>query len=161
MAVDVLYEAALEMQKPDAERILVEAHMDRTDFLGRHDFNLGILCCLPKKPAGKLENLGDFYSPSDTRPLSIVNTDNRLIASALRLAWEPIFNKWVSKVQRVFLKGRSMLANVIDIDEASMTVSLKEKYGGVVLFDLRRHSQVLATTTSSPAWNTWVYPRLP
>ena len=137
LAVDVLYEAALEMQKPDAERILVEAHMDRTDVLGRHDFNLGILCCLPKKPAGTHENLGDFYSPSDTRPLSIVNTDNRLIASALRLAWEPIFNKWVSKVQRVFLKGRSMLANVIDIDEASMTVSLKEKYGGLVLFDFK------------------------
>ena len=81
--------------------------------------------------------MGEYYSPSDTRPLSIVNTDNRIIASAMRLTWEPIFNNWVSKVQRGFLKGRSMLANIIDIDEASMTVSLTERYGGLILFDFK------------------------
>ena len=38
-------------------------------------------------------------------------------------------------MQRGFLRGRSMLANIIEIDEAAMTISLKEKYGGLVLFD--------------------------
>ena len=66
-----------------------------------------------------------------------MNTDNRILASAMRLAWEPTFNKWVSRLQRGFLKGRSMLANLLDIDEAAMTVSLKEKHGGLVLFDFK------------------------
>ena len=30
-----------------------------------------------------------------------------------------------------------MLANVLDIDEEAMTISLKERYGGLVLFDFR------------------------
>ena len=81
--------------------------------------------------------MGDFYTASDTRPLAIVNTDNRIIASSLGLAWEPIFNKWVSKLQRGFLRGRSMLANVLDIDEEAMTISLKESCGGLVLFDFK------------------------
>ena len=110
------------MQRDDHESLLTEAYRDRVDTLGRHDFNLGLLCCLPKKAAGVHDQFGEFYTPADTRPLSIVNTDNRIIASALRLAWEPIFYDWVSKAQIDFLKGRSMLANIIDIDEASMIV---------------------------------------
>ena len=102
-----------------------------------HKFNLGILCCLPKKVAGTHSTLGDYYTAADTRPLSIVNTDNRIIASAMKLAWEPIFNKWVSDSQRGFLKGRSMLANILEIDEVAMTISLTEAYGGMVLFDFK------------------------
>ena len=40
--------------------------------------------------------------------LPVVDTDNKLIAGAFRLRWEPIFIKWVSKMQRGFVKGRSM-----------------------------------------------------
>lgn len=53
-------------------------------------FNLALLCCLPKKPSGVDGKRGAYYKPKDTRPLSIVNTDKRLIANACRICLEPI-----------------------------------------------------------------------
>ena len=44
---------------------------------------------LPKKIAGVDPLLGDYYTAADTRPLVIVNTDNRLLASAMRVRMEP------------------------------------------------------------------------
>ena len=136
LGVTVLYDVALELQYENSATLLGMAYGTAAEG-GKHDFNLGVLCCLPKKIAGAHAGMGDYYGASDTRPLSIVNTDNRLIASAMRLAWEPILSKWISSMQRGFLKGRSMLMNILDIDEAAMTISLKEKFGGAVIFDLK------------------------
>ena len=52
------------------------------------------------------------------RPLNVTNTDNRLIASAVRLMLEPIIGPLITRDQCGFIAGRSMLANIIDIDEA-------------------------------------------
>jgi hypothetical protein len=43
-------------------------------------FNTSYLCCLPKKPSGTDHERGDYFLPVVTRPLSLVNTDNRLVA---------------------------------------------------------------------------------
>ena len=88
----------MELQCDGAEHLLLLAYKD-TGEQGCHDFNLGLMCCLPKKPAGTHETLGEYFGPEDTRPLAIVNTDNRLIASAYRLAWEPMLEKWISRYQ--------------------------------------------------------------
>ena len=79
-------------------------------------FNLGNMVFLPKKIAGSDPLFGDYYTAADVRPLVLVNTDNRLIASAMRIHLEPIFNTCISHHQRGFLKGRSMLANIVDIE---------------------------------------------
>ncbi|CAK0840352.1 unnamed protein product, partial [Prorocentrum cordatum] len=68
---------------------------------------------------------------------AVVNADNCLVASAMKLAWEPLFNDWVCVAQRGLLAGRSMLMNFIDVDETSMTVSLREEWGGPVLLDFK------------------------
>ena len=93
--------------------------------------NLMSACCAASetKIAGTHNTFGDLLTPADTHALSILTADNRLMASAFRLAWEPIFNQWVSSAQTGDLRGRSMLANIIDIDEGSMTISLKERDG--------------------------------
>ena len=52
---------------------------------GDHDFNLGNMVFLPKKPAGNDPVLGDYHTAGDVRPLVIVNTDNRLVANLFRL----------------------------------------------------------------------------
>ena len=95
-----------------------------------HLFNLGNMVFLPKKPAGTDPLLGDFYTASDVRPLVIVNTDNRLMASAVRFCLEPILAKWISKNQQGFIKDRSMLANVVDISHCAQLVSLNDDRGG-------------------------------
>ena len=135
LGIDLLYEATKALGSDDGARMLQEAEI-ASDEKG-HTFNLALLCCLPKKPIGIDPILGEFYSPASTRPLAIVNTDNRLIASAMRRRWESIFNKWVSSAQRGFLHGRSMLANVVDVDFDAMRISLTREYGALVLFDFQ------------------------
>ena len=73
------------------------------------DFNFAYLWLLPNKPTGALADGRKYYAGEHTRPLSIVNTDNRLLASAVRLVVEEPFGRWISMPQRGFARGRSML----------------------------------------------------
>ena len=67
--------------------------------------------------------------------MNIVNTDNRIIANAVRIALEPTLEKWVSGMQQGFLKGRSMLSNVAEIEHAAALHSLQKDRAAMVLFD--------------------------
>ena len=87
LGIDILFDAAEVLATPDGPQRMQDAADGEN-----HEFNLGILCCLPKKVTGTDATAGDFYSAENTRPLSIVNTDNRLITNAYRLRWEPLFN---------------------------------------------------------------------
>ena len=113
---------------------LHRAHAD-TNTNTRPIHHHAVLCCLPKAASRVDPVHGSVFTPAKTRPLSIVNTDNRLIANVFRLMLEPIINQWVSDMQRGFLTGRSMLSNVVDIDLEAMRISLKHPRGSIILFD--------------------------
>ena len=136
LATDTLFDVFTVLSSSDAEATLLAA-FSQVSAEEAHGFNNSLLCLLPKSPTGSDEQHGTYFHPSDTRPLSISNVDNRLLASAARLAWEPILEAWVSDFQRGFLKGRSMLHNVIDIDWHAMTVSLTHPRGALLLFDFK------------------------
>jgi len=136
IAVDILHDAILALSSPEGLDELISAYSDRSP-PNTHDFNLSLLCCLPKKAAGHDPAAGEFFSGENTRPLALVNTDNRIMASAARLTWEPILSNYISLMQQGFLKGRQMLGNVIDIDFHSMRVSLTKPSGAVVFFDFK------------------------
>jgi len=89
---------------------------------------------LPKKSSGNHEGV-DFYEPANTRPLSIVNCDNRLMASAMRLRIEPILQTVVSSDQQGFLCGRSLLKNIIDIDDQMRAAALAGGFPAAIFFD--------------------------
>ena len=55
---------------------------------GGHEYNLGNLVFLGKKLAGNASIEGEYFTPEQTRPLTIVSCDNRIVASAARLRWE-------------------------------------------------------------------------
>eukprot|EP00972_Heterocapsa_arctica_P106201 15644866-Heterocapsa_arctica.AAC.1 len=129
--VDILWGAMSELHEENSKDILEEAYE------GAHEFNAGIMACLPKVPVGVTEEGDDIYDAANTRPLSIGNTDNRLMCSAARLRWEAIFGRWVSQSQKGFLRGRSMLSNVLTIDNEAMRVSLQCGTGAIVLFDFK------------------------
>jgi hypothetical protein len=135
-AIDILHDVAQTLCTPDGNAQLQQAYADRSP-AETHAFNHSLLCCLPKKVTGTDPELGSYYSGENTRPLALVNTDNRLIASSARLAWEPVLEMYICKRQQGFLKGRSMLSNVIDIDYHAMTVSLKCARGALFLFDFK------------------------
>lgn len=117
LGIDILHVAMVALASNDALELLKQACAP-TDGTGPqcHDFNLGILCCLPKKASGVDHERFEYHDAVATRPLSLLNTDNRLLASAARLTWEPLFNDRVSQLQRGVLKGRSLIRNVVDVD---------------------------------------------
>ena len=52
------------------------------DLVLPQSFNFSRLTCIPKKPAGTDPVLGDYYTVDATRPISVVDTANRLLALA-------------------------------------------------------------------------------
>ena len=111
-----------------------------------HGFNAGILCLLPKKPAGVCPELGEFFDPSDTRPLCIVNAENRLLANAVRYKAEPTMANFIRKHQKGFLPGRSMLENVVDVEEAMLESSLRDLPHMAWFFDFKAAFPSIAHT---------------
>ena len=129
--LDILWDAMQELHEERAPALLHEAY--GTD----HTFNEGCMVCLPKS-SSEINGEGvDIYEAANTRPLAIGNTDNRILCGATRRRWETIFNNWISPHQNIFIRGRSMLSNVLTIDSEAMKMSLKEEYGGMILFDFK------------------------
>ena len=100
-------------------------------------FNASLMVFLPKSPTGRDPHHGDFFQPADTRPLNIVNADNRILANAVRLRVEPILERWVSPEQRGFLPGRSMIQNVVEVDHEMMRLSLQREDACAIFFDFK------------------------
>ena len=100
-------------------------------------FNEALLCCLPKATSRRDDLGNDCHRADETRPLSIANTDNRLVASAFRLLWEPLVEPSISQRQRGFLRGRSMLRHVVELESQAMVTALEEEDGAILLFDFR------------------------
>ena len=69
-------------------------------------FNHGLLFLLPKKLTGLA---------ADTRPLSVTNTDNRLLAAAMARAIMPATIKLVNSQQKGFLAGINGSEHTVDI----------------------------------------------
>lgn len=70
-------------------------------------FNLGLLFLLPKKHTGLI---------SDTRPLSVTNTDNRILAATVARKIMPAVLDLVDPAQKGFLNGRQGSDHVLDIN---------------------------------------------
>ena len=133
LGIDVLFDAAAAMAKPDFPARIREAY--RLSEGEDHPFNLGILVCIPKKVVEEHPEHGPVFTAGGTRPLSIVDTANRILANAYRYRWEPPLAAWVSPEQRGFLPGRSILANVVDVGETAAEFSLTEDDPVIFLFD--------------------------
>ena len=80
LATDTLYEAAKDLENETAQSSIRKA--DEHTQTGENDFNLGILCCIPKGEGEADELHGRVHDPSQTRPLSLVDVSNRIMAAA-------------------------------------------------------------------------------
>ena len=101
------------------------------------DFNLVFLCCIPKDSKEKDSTGASIHSAATTRPLSIVDAANRIVAAILCASLERCVGQRISSMQRGFVKGRQMLMNIIDVDTAAQTISIKSNCGAVILFDFK------------------------
>ena len=79
------------------------------------DWNHSIFCALAKKATHVEPDGSTWHLPKDIRPLSVVNSDNRLVANLFRLPIAPQACKLVHPSQRGFLADRLLLDNVLDL----------------------------------------------
>ena len=126
LAADTLHEALQAMLSGTGEQ-LMDSHYA--------DFNHSLMVFLPKVATELTADGEDVFEAENTRPLNIVNADNRLLANAVRLRIEAVLDDHVSSEQHGFIGGRSMLANVVDIDEAMQWVSMTQPNGAALFYD--------------------------
>ena len=135
LAHDTLFAAAQALEASDGLDHLAAACP--LDEVGQSAFNAAVMVFLQKKEP-LISAAGVAYTKaSDLRPLSIVNTDNRLLANALRLRIEPLLSQVISTMQQGFLPGRSLLKNVIDVDAAMREVAFEQDDPAAVFFDFQ------------------------
>ena len=127
LAVDVLWSALHEVTATSNPEGF-------DDFIAT--FNCSLMVFLPKGEGTVVHGITG-HNPSDTRPLNIACCDNRVLANAVRLCVEEPLTAAVSEDQHGFIPRRSMLANVVDIDEAMMRTALQQHRGAAWFFDFK------------------------
>ena len=74
------------------------------------DFKHAFLCCIPK-PAGEKVNGGQpVHAAGDTRPITIVDAANRIIAAILSVALERCAGSWIYEIRRGFVYNRKTMS---------------------------------------------------
>jgi hypothetical protein len=99
------------------------------------DFNFASLTLLAKKPSHEVDGV-KWYLPKSTRPISVVNTDNRIIANLYRQVLSRFADKMCRSEQQGFLSNRWLLQNVVDVDMEARKLYVKDGKGGMFLVDL-------------------------
>ena len=100
-------------------------------------FNHAFLCCIPKSSDEQDDTGTPVYTAGSTRPISIVDAANRIIAAILCVALERNVGSRISDMQKGFLHGRKMMSNLIDLDEAAQKISIRTSRGAIILLDFR------------------------
>ena len=134
LGISILYDTAACLESDDAQQRLLQAYHD-CDSDGTHQYNHSTLVCLPKKSTTTTRDGTEAYTTNNTRPLSIVNCDNRIVASAARNRWEEHLTNWILPRQQGFLSNRSIIRNLLQLDTASMITSLTQPAGACILLD--------------------------
>ncbi|CAK0855842.1 unnamed protein product, partial [Prorocentrum cordatum] len=86
LGVEVLTDTMTAMMAEGSDKTMMREFGSGDNHFVPCDFNGSLLALLPKKPTGHDTAAGAFFCPADTRPLMLVDTSNRLLASALRNA---------------------------------------------------------------------------
>ena len=74
----------------DASALIASAYRDDSS-----TYNSSLLVCLPKKSTGQTAAGAPIFDPEATRPLMLVNTDNRIVAAGAKRRWERHFGLYV------------------------------------------------------------------
>ncbi len=101
---------------------------------------MNTLVCPPNAPTGGDEQLGTYYHPKPTRPISIVNADNRIIASVMRWRWEEHLDKYIGQHQQGFVRLRSILKNIVEMDREMVLAALGDRDAAAIFLDFEAAS---------------------
>ena len=105
-----------------------------------HDINEGETVFIPKGQEdddGRVFKDTVFRAATETRPLTLKNSDNKIVAAVANYAISPTIQKCASVVQNGFVHGRQLAQNIVDLDHASRVYacrghSVKHPFDSVV-----------------------------
>jgi len=86
------------------------------------DINEGLFVFLAKGDKADdltLSHEGIYRGPTDLRPLTLKNADNKIVAGITNWIIKPVVEEAACKVQNGFTRGRQFLNNVVDLDAAA------------------------------------------
>ena len=87
-------------------------------------FNDGVNVYAPKgEETGDSEEV--VRAASDTRPLSLKNSDNKITGGTIQMSLKVVLQVSASKLQRGFVKGRVLTNNIVDLDGAARVHSME------------------------------------
>ena len=117
------------------------------------DFNLADLYLLPKKQV--------MDNPKHTRPISVTNTDNRLLALAVKGALEKVTDDWFHTAQKGFIRGRLIDDNIRDFTKLFYEDEHRKSRGYLLLLDFKKaydsiHHGFLKSLLREAGFPTWV-----
>ncbi|MDA8582658.1 reverse transcriptase domain-containing protein, partial [bacterium] len=127
LAVDTLRDALRGLASEEGARLLEQDYPD---------FNQSLVFFLPKTSSTTAPDGAPACEAKNVRPLNVTNCDNRLLATAVRIGLEPRISPSITQAQRGFLNGRSMIANILDVDEAMALAAQRGEFGLAFSFDL-------------------------
>ena len=93
------------------------------------DANHALLALIPKQAEPQDATHGLYRHPKNLRPLSLSNTDVKLLALALSAVVAPTLPAWARTEQKGFISGRLITQNVIDIESHAIQAALRTSLG--------------------------------
>lgn len=94
-------------------------------FLPSDHFNDSITVCPPKKVSADELDAPILRAALDTRPLSLKNTDNKLIAYAINWPMSHLLSERAHSSQNCFVPGRNFRVNVLRANTCARIASLQ------------------------------------
>lgn len=92
-------------------------------------FNLGLLFLILKKMTMLV---------GDTRPITVNNADNRILAAVVKMSLMPAFIQLIEGAQKGFLPGRKMTDHVEEINECFYSALSKKQQMFILFLDTRK-----------------------
>ena len=114
--------------KKGAETLLAVSRALQAGQLPPRGFNAQLAIFVPKDVAAPDPDPTSLdRQPADTRPLSLKNSDAKLVTSVTNRKVRKVLAKRACSVQRGFVPGRQLLNNVIDMDAAGRAYGIPAK----------------------------------
>ena len=89
-----------------------------------------------------------YVHPSETRPLTLKVSDNKIVAGVLNHSLAPVVAKNASKLQNGFVLGRQLVQNVVDLDYYSREHAMCDLAQAEGSFDSRNLKDALPSLIS-------------
>ena len=118
--------SAWKFASPTVQRTVYDWYLA---WLGGHklsdDANFALLALIPKQAEPTDHTMGMYRHPKNLRPLSLSNTDVKLLALSLNAVVSQALPAWARPEQRGFINDRMIIQNVLDVEASAAAAALR------------------------------------